>query len=131
VDVVLWKWIVSILFTLIAGLILTAYGILSRCDVNRFKPLIIEQVKKATGRDLKLGGEIALAIGLRPALVVDGVFFENAPWALYPQMVKVKRFEMQGRSSSSAWWSSGPRCSLKATHRASGTPIWDGMERNL
>ena len=91
----LWKWIVSVLFTLIAGLILTAYGILSRCDVNRFKPLIIEEVRNATGRDLKLGGEIDLAIGLRPALVLDGVLFQNAPWASYPQMVKVKRFEMQ------------------------------------
>jgi len=91
----LWKWIFSILFTLTAALIITAYGILSRCDVNRFKPIIIEQVKKATGRDLKLGGEITLAIGLTPALVVDGVDFQNAPWASHPQMVKIKRFEMQ------------------------------------
>jgi uncharacterized protein involved in outer membrane biogenesis len=95
VDVVLWKWIVSIVFTLIAGLTLTAYGILSRCDVNRFKPLIIEQVKNATGRDLKLGGEIDLDIGLRPVLGVEGVVFQNAPWAFYPQMVRIKRFEMQ------------------------------------
>ncbi|MEJ2723478.1 MAG: AsmA family protein [Deltaproteobacteria bacterium] len=91
----LWKWIFSIVFTLIAALIITAYGILSRCDVNRLKPLIIEQVKNATGRELKLGGEIVLAIGLRPALVLDGVSFQNAAWASHPQMIKVKRLEMQ------------------------------------
>jgi hypothetical protein len=95
VDVVLWKWIFSILFTLIVALILIAYGILSRCDVNRFKPVIIEEVKNATGRDLRMGGEIELAIGLTPALVVNGVGFQNVPWASHPNMVNIKRFEMQ------------------------------------
>jgi hypothetical protein len=95
VDLVLWKWIVSICFMVMAGLILTAYGILSRCDVNRFKPIIVDQVKNATGRELKLGGDIDLAVGPRPALVVDGMVFQNAPWASYPHMVKVKRFEIQ------------------------------------
>lgn len=83
------------LITLIAALALAAYVVLSHYDFNKFKPGIIEQVRNATGRELKLGGDIALSMGLKPALVVEEVSFQNVSWGSRPEMVKVKRFELQ------------------------------------
>ncbi len=51
--------------------------------------------KEATGRELKLEGDIKLKISLRPALVVEGVKFQNAPWGSRPDMAQIKRFEVQ------------------------------------
>ena len=83
------------LITFIAALALAAYAVLSHYDFNKFKPGIIEQVKNTTGRDLKLGGDIALSMGLKPALVVEEVSFQNVSWGSRPEMVKIKRFELQ------------------------------------
>jgi uncharacterized protein involved in outer membrane biogenesis len=42
-----------------------------------------------------LPAEIKLKISLRPALVVEGVRFQNAPWGSRPDMAQIKRFEVQ------------------------------------
>ncbi len=49
-------------------------------DVNRYKGLIVEQVKAATGRELRIGGNLELKIGLSPAVTAQDVSFANAPW---------------------------------------------------
>ncbi len=92
-----WKWILGICICLIIALLAAVYVFLDTYDYNKFKPRIARMVKDATGRDLKLGGEIDLVIGFSPALVVQDVTLANAPWGSQPQMIKVETLEAQLR----------------------------------
>jgi len=71
------------------------YVYLLTYDFNRLKPDIVTAVKSATGRDLAIQGDINVAIGLTPRLVIEKVAFQNAKWGSRPQMLQVKRFELQ------------------------------------
>jgi len=64
-------------------------------DFNKYKALVAEQVKAATGRELRIGGNLDLKIGFSPAVVVEDVSFANASWGSRPEMVKVHRFEVE------------------------------------
>jgi uncharacterized protein involved in outer membrane biogenesis len=68
---------------------------LKSIDLNKYKPMIAEQAKAATGRELVIAGALDLKISLSPAVVVEGVSFANAAWGSRPEMVKIKRFEAE------------------------------------
>lgn len=77
---------------LVAG----AAVVLMSMDFNRFKPQIAAEVKKATGRDMTIAGDLRLnLLTLNPGLAVDGVRFANAPWGSRPDMAVIKRFEVK------------------------------------
>lgn len=59
-------------------------------DANSFKPTIVAEVKKATGRDLKIDGPITLSLLPTPTATVTGVTFFNVPGAKNPHMVELK-----------------------------------------
>ena len=90
---------VKILLGLIALLVLIVVGVaayLSTMDFNQFKPMIQAEAKKATGRDLVIDGDLNLKIfTLSPALVVEGVKFQNAEWGSAPNMATVERVEAE------------------------------------
>ncbi len=88
-----WKWILGILAAVGVVLLLVVYIIAASYDYNKLKPLITKTVKEFTGRELTLGGDIDLKIGLHPTLEVNNVTFQNAPWGSQPQMAQIKRFE--------------------------------------
>jgi uncharacterized protein involved in outer membrane biogenesis len=90
-----WKKIVVIFGIIIAGLIAASLIILFSYDYNKFKPYISQAAKEATGRELTLGGDLKLKIGFTPALVIENISFQNAPWGSRPEMAKVKRFELE------------------------------------
>jgi AsmA family protein len=90
-----WKWILMLFAGLMIAFFVTVYIILSGYDFNHLKPQIAQAVKDTMGRELTLGGDIRLQIGLMPALVVENVSFQNAPWGSRPDMATVKRFEVQ------------------------------------
>ena len=89
------KRILGISAAVIIVLIVTVYIIASSYDYNKFKPRITALAKQYTGRDLTLGGDIELGLGLFPTLVVNDVTFQNASWGTRPQMAQVKRLEVQ------------------------------------
>jgi len=80
-----------LLIALVAG----AVVMLRSTDFNQYKPLIAEEARKATGRDLVIAGDLDLVVSFSPAVAVDGVTFTNAEWGSRPEMVKVDRFEAQ------------------------------------
>jgi len=90
-----WKWIIGIVVGLVIAVVIALYVIISSYDFNSLKPQITRLAKEATGRELKLEGDIKMKISLRPALVVEGVKFQNAPWGSRPDMAQIKRFEVQ------------------------------------
>jgi hypothetical protein len=69
--------------------------VLSGYDFNKLKPRIVRAVRDATGRELVLGGDIDLRIGLTPVLTVEDVRFQNASWGSRPDLARLKRFEVQ------------------------------------
>ncbi|MBW1982766.1 MAG: AsmA family protein [Deltaproteobacteria bacterium] len=92
-----WKWLVGAVVFLLVAVIAAAYVILATYDYNKFKPLITKKVKETTGRELTLGGDIKLKIGLLPVLSVDDVQFQNASWGSRPYLAKIKHFDVQVR----------------------------------
>ena len=90
-----WKWIVIGVCGFIVALVIAIVVILSTYNFNSLKPQITKAARDATGRELTLGGDIRLKIGLTPALVMENVSFQNAPWGSRPDMAKIKRFEVQ------------------------------------
>ena len=90
-----WKRIVGAAALLIFLTIVAMFVILSRYDFNDLKPQIVRVTKEATGRELTLDGNIDLKIGLTPKLLVENVSFQNASWGSRPEMVKVRRIEVQ------------------------------------
>ncbi len=89
-----WKWVLIGVLGLITAAVVAVYIILTNYNFNDLKPQIAQAVKDATGRDLTLGGDIKLKIGLTPALVVENASFQNAPWGSRPELAKVKRLEV-------------------------------------
>jgi uncharacterized protein involved in outer membrane biogenesis len=59
-------------------------------DVNSYKPLIVSQVKMATGRELVLDGPISLSLLPTPTVSVQGVKFFNVAGSKNANMVEVK-----------------------------------------
>lgn len=90
-----WKKILIVLALVVILLIVAAYAFLSFYDFSKFKPVITQAVKEATGRELKIGGEIHFNMGLIPAVSLENISFQNASWGSRPEMVTVKRIEVQ------------------------------------
>jgi uncharacterized protein involved in outer membrane biogenesis len=59
-------------------------------DLNKYKPQILAEVKKATGRDLVIDGPASFRLLPLPSATVSGVKFFNMPGAKNPNMVEVK-----------------------------------------
>lgn len=70
-------------------------AVLKSTDFNRYKPEIAAEVKKITGRDLVIAGDLGIEISMNPAVAVEGVSFANAQWGSRPEMVVLDRFEAQ------------------------------------
>jgi uncharacterized protein involved in outer membrane biogenesis len=92
-----WKWILAICVCLIIALMAAVYVLLRTYDYNKLRPRIEKMVKEVTGRELNLAGDISLAVGFSPALVVTDITFANAPWASQLQMVKIGWLQAQVR----------------------------------
>lgn len=90
------KWKISLsLAVFFIGSLAVLYVSLLSYDFNRLKPDIVAAVKSATGRELVIKGDIKVAIGIFPALVVEDVSLQNADWGSPPRMLQIERFELQ------------------------------------
>ena len=90
-----WKWIVGISAAVCIVLLVVAFIIAASYDYNKLKPLITRTVKDFTGRELTIGGDFDLNIGLPPSLEVHDVAFQNAAWGSQPQMAQFKKLQVQ------------------------------------
>ncbi len=92
-----WKRFLGICVVLIIALMAVVYVFLANYNYNKLKPHLAQMVKDATGRDLNLVGELDLAIGLSPAMVVTCISLANAPWGSQPRMFRVEKLQAQVR----------------------------------
>ena len=89
------KWILGIIAGVIVLCVIGVVILLYSYDFNDLKPVISKAVYDATGRELVIGSNIDLDIGLSPSLVLSNITFQNADWGSRKDMVKVSRFEVK------------------------------------
>jgi len=77
----------------LVALVVLAIVVVAQLDFSRYKPLIAEKVKAATGRDLVIAGPIHLVPSLVPSLAVEDVRFQNAAFGSRPDMITARRLE--------------------------------------
>lgn len=83
---------------LAAAVIVGAVVFVSTFDVNRYRDVIAAEAKALTGRTLAIGGPLKLDLfTAAPALVAEAVSLANAPSGSEPDMLRVKRLEIQVR----------------------------------
>ena len=75
---------------IVALLIVALVALPALINVNSYKPLIVSQVKTATGRDLVIDGPISLSLLPTPTVTVTGVKFFNVAGSKNANMVEVK-----------------------------------------
>src|SRR5262245_33457045 len=59
-------------------------------DLDKYKPQIAAEVKKATGRELAISGPASLSLLPVPTVSLAGVTFQNERGSQNPTMVEVK-----------------------------------------
>ncbi|MCO6418073.1 AsmA family protein, partial [Siccirubricoccus sp. KC 17139] len=69
--------------------------LLATLDLDAQKPRIAAAVQQATGRALTLSGPISLKPSLVPTLAVEGVALANMPGGSRPQMLEMRRAELE------------------------------------
>src|SRR5713226_8614283 len=74
-------------------LLIAAATYVATLDFDRFRPLLAEQLKAATGRDVAIGGRLDLELSMTPTLEVGDVRFANAPGGTRPDMATISRLE--------------------------------------
>ena len=88
-----WRWAfggVLLIFGLLAGLVLIGPSLV---DWNAWKGPLAEAVRRATGRELAIAGDLSLELLPRPRLVARTVSLGNAAEGSAQEMVRVDRLE--------------------------------------
>ena len=89
------KKTVMIVTAVLVLALLSAFWWISQYDYNRLKPIIAEQVRAATDRDIDIQGDLRLKVGLAPTLTTGPVKLRNAAWGSEPNMLTTEGIELQ------------------------------------
>jgi len=80
----------------ICGVIAVATAIfVATLDWNTAKGYLSAGVSKATGRQLRINGDLKVELGWITRVRASQIQFENAPWSTPPQMVEVGLVEVE------------------------------------
>lgn len=91
------RWLKLALAATAAVVALVAIGLavlVSVVDLEQYGRRALAEVRKATGRELTVGGRLSVSIFPQPAIVAENVGFANAPWGSRKEMAKAKRVEL-------------------------------------
>ena len=66
-------------------------------DPRTYAGLVTAAVEEATGRKLVINGNIDIALGLTPGVVIEDITLSNAKWSQQPLMASAKRLEVEIR----------------------------------
>ena len=79
----------------LAALVVAVVAIVMSIDFNAHRDTVAAQIEAATGRQMRIAGDLDLTLGFRPCLAAEGVTFANARWGSRPEMVRVGRLEAE------------------------------------
>ncbi|GMQ76237.1 MAG: hypothetical protein BMS9Abin01_1506 [Gammaproteobacteria bacterium] len=90
-------WIKALIGALALVLVLVAGTVvfISQVDPNEYRGVIADLVESSTGRELRVGGDLAIKLLPVPSMEANDVTFANAPWGSQPHMVRVKRIRAE------------------------------------
>ncbi|WP_281545789.1 AsmA family protein [Grimontia sp. SpTr1] len=88
------KKLLYILLGLVLLVVVAIGAIVAFINPNDFKPLITDEVKKATGRELVIDGDISWRFWPSLGLSVEQLAFKNPEGFAEPDMLKLKKAEM-------------------------------------
>lgn len=78
-----------------AAVLVAGYAMVSSLDVGQVADFAKAEVKSLTGRELTIAGPVKLDISLVPSVDLQDVHFANASWGSRPNMVSLKRLEIE------------------------------------
>jgi len=81
----------ALVFVLLAAAAL----FVAHMDPNDYRGTVSNVVKKATGRTLRIGGDLRIRLLPNPSLEANDVTFANAEWASQPDMVRIERLQAE------------------------------------
>jgi uncharacterized protein involved in outer membrane biogenesis len=87
-----WGRLLIVFILVLAALFGAAIVALNSIDWSEYQSEIADQVRAATGRELRIDGELGLAVGLQPGVQITEVALSNADWAAAPEMLTLDRF---------------------------------------
>ncbi|MFD2177366.1 AsmA family protein [Veronia pacifica] len=88
------KKLLSILFGLMLVAVVGVVILVNVIDPNQFKPLLVEQVKKQTGRDLVIDGDLSWRFWPSLGLSVDKLALKNPDGFGEPNLISIGHAEM-------------------------------------
>ena len=68
---------------------------INQVDPNEYRGAIADVVERATGRELRVAGDLAIKLLPVPSVEANDVTFANAPWGSQPDMVRAKRIRAE------------------------------------
>jgi uncharacterized protein involved in outer membrane biogenesis len=80
---------------LLAALALAGWLLASDGELGAHRDTVAQQLGRALGRTVQIDGELRLALWPKPALRVSGLSIGNAAWGQAPQLLEVRRLELQ------------------------------------
>ncbi|MGH6934097.1 MAG: AsmA family protein [Dongiaceae bacterium] len=89
------KTIVGIVGTVAVGVVVAGAIAIQSINLDDARALIIGQVKSLTGRDLRIDGDLRVALSLRPSLQVEGITLTNATWGSRAELMKLDHLDVQ------------------------------------
>jgi uncharacterized protein involved in outer membrane biogenesis len=63
-------------------------------DLSRYQARLVEQVRKATGREIATRVPLSVHLGREPTLVAEGVTLSNASWGSRPALAQVRKLTL-------------------------------------
>jgi uncharacterized protein involved in outer membrane biogenesis len=87
-----WGRLLVVFVLVLAALFGAAIVALNSIDWSVYRDEIADQVRAATGRELRIEGELGLRLGLQPGVQITEVTLSNAEWAADPEMLTLDRF---------------------------------------
>ncbi|MGF1592823.1 MAG: AsmA family protein [Kiloniellaceae bacterium] len=89
------KRVLTVTAAVTAAVLVAGYAMIASLDVQKVADFAREEVKAATGRDLVIAGPVGLQVSLTPSIDLEDVRFANAPWGSRPEMVTLRRLEIE------------------------------------
>ena len=89
------RTLVKLLAAVVFAGVAAVAAVVLTVDPNDYKAEIAQQVRRVTGRELEIGGDVSWRLGMAPAFSIADVRFANAPWGTRAAMLEADRFEIE------------------------------------
>jgi AsmA family protein len=84
-------WLSAMLAVVVTAVVI----FIATLDLNKAKGYISAAASNATGRELKINGDLKVDFGWISRISASEIQFQNAQWSKHPQMVEVGLFDVQ------------------------------------